>query len=247
MRLLLLATCTAAALAGVFTTSSVSLYQGSDCSGASASQVLDTCTRLSNDLPVYGILTCASSNSDFTLKACLSSDCSSACSGATGKNDVCTSLPLDAGSVRVTCGVLTPLSIGLIVVAALVLLCCIAYLLDRLIWCCIDATIGACLRCCRQRELQEAEALLAASSARARELRVANVMARADAYAIKRDIEKLEGELKYARLEAELREARQALDRPAPRAGAAAAAGAAEDGAYGALPNQPLHWVHPRS
>ena len=142
---------------------------------------------------------------------------------------------------------LTPLSIGLIVVAALILLCCIAYLLDRLIWCCIDATIGACLRCCRQRELQEAEALLAASSARARELRVANVMARADAYAIKRDIEKLEGELKYARLEAELREARQALDRPAPRAGAAAEAGAAEDGAYRALPNQPLHWVHPRS
>jgi hypothetical protein len=233
----------ATALAGVFTTSSVSLYKGSSCSGTPATQVLDSCTRLSSDLSVYGILTCASSNSDYTLKACLSSDCSSSCTGATGRNGDCTSLPLNAGSVNVTCGVLTPLSIGLIVVASLILLCCIAYLLDRLIWCCIDATIGACLRCCRQRQVEEAQALLAASSARARELRIANVMARADAYAIKRDIEKLEGELKYARLEAELREARLAQ----ARGGAAAAAGAEEDGAYGALPNQPMHWEHPRN
>jgi hypothetical protein len=257
LRVFFLAAVCATAHSGTFTTNSVQHYPGgSSCSGDSVTQVLDSCTKLPavGPLPLYAILTCAGTNA-FTINVCASSDCS-LCAGASGSTLNCFNLPVppalgftSAGNVRVTCGSYTPLTIGLIAVAILILICCIAYILDRLTGCFCDA-IRACLRRCRLRELEEAENLLAASSARARQLRAANEKTRADADAIQRDIGKLESELRYARLEAELREMRPAQAIPAPRPPqkprGGAAAGAVEDGAYGALPealpNQPLHW-----
>ena len=148
----------------------------------------------------------------------------------------------EQGSVKVNCGVLTPLSIALIVIAALILLSCVC--------CCFCSCMCDTLRGCYERgaALEEAESLLAASNVKASQLRLASALARVDAQALKNDVARLEAELLATRVA-------QARARGTPRflvapLGAAAAEGATAlegEEPVDATSHRPLpQWKHPR-
>ena len=243
--LLLSAWAATVALAGTFTTSAVTFYSSESCSGGSNSiNNLDSCKQLPNHNGAYASLTCSSSTR-YTLRVCPSETCSSSfCVSVEGDTN-CIGVPSlfgeQLGSVKVDCGVLTPLSIGLIATAAVILLACVC-----LCFCsCMCDTLRGCYE--RGAALEEAESLLAASNAKASQLRLASALARVDAQALKNDVARLEAELLATRVA-------QARARGTPRflvapMGAAAAEGAAVEGEepVDATSHRPLpQWKNPR-
>jgi hypothetical protein len=261
MQRLLLAACAAApVLGGTFTSNTISLYSpnngysgSNECATGADTVDLDTCTQLPN-LQVYSILTCSPGASSYTLSFCTSSDCTTCASVQGNDNGQCNALPSPSQGYgyEVNCGVLSPLSIALIVVAALILLCLLCS------WCCNQECCCGRSRGARE-EVVLAEALLSASRSESRselaasQLRVASAQARVDAQALKLKIARLEAELLAARLTQARRapsppqaQARRAPSPPQALRGGAAAAGAAEEAPPDGRQQVSLQWTHPR-